>query len=567
MGTYVPRKPRDRRLRIGLVGGGEEVLPLLESLGSSELVEVAGVYAPPGAQKGPAAGASSDLRRFLEEVRPDVVVVVDQSLLPRVVQEKGGDAEIISGRSLEALMVVVEDKNKLDTILNAVQEGVQLADRDGIIRYVNPAFTAITGVPPSGRIGRSAFEVSPDGALVKALRTGKKVFGLRNRAVGSKAEVLSNASPIFVNGEMVGAVVVFQDITKMNQLMRELNERNQLIQRLTDRLEQFQSSEFTFQDIIGESPAAKNVINIAMKVAASDTTVLIQGESGTGKELFAHAIHNASPRRNGPFIKVNCAAIPENLMESELMGYEKGAYTGASKTKLGKFELADGGTILLDEVAELGITVQAKLLRLLQFREFERLGGTKPVNVDVRIIAATNRDLKTDVAAGRFREDLFYRLNVVALNLPPLRERLGDIPLFVERFISQLNERLGKHVLGVSPEAMDLITRYPWPGNVRELANVLERAMLLGDEEVISPSSLQACLPPGNRERGSGVGATGSKLNLRDLERDALALALQQYGGSTEGKRLAARALGISLATLYNKMRRYDMFRTENTSG
>ncbi|NPV69573.1 MAG: sigma 54-interacting transcriptional regulator [Firmicutes bacterium] len=452
-------------------------------------------------------------------------------------------------------MVIVEEKRKFDTILNAVQEGVQLADRNGIIRYVNPAFTSITGVPASERIGRSAFEVSPDGALVKALKTGKDVFGLRNRAVGSKAEVLSNASPIFVNGEMVGSVVVFQDITKMNRLIKELDERNRLIKQLTNRLEQFQGSEFTFEDIIGESNPMKEAVRIARKVAGTDTTVLIQGESGTGKELFAHAIHNASPRRNGPFIKVNCAAIPENLMESELMGHEQGAYTGASRTKVGKFELADGGTILLDEVGELGIAVQAKLLRLLQFREFERLGGTKPITVDVRILAATNRDLKADVAAGRFREDLFYRLNVVALNVPSLRERVEDIPMLVERFIEQLNRRLGKSVTGILPEAMRLLTGHHWPGNVRELANVLERAVLLSEEDVISATNLQACLPHGDRSPAWGNREAG--LNLAGLERDALRRAILQYGNSTEGKRMAARALGISLATLYNKMRLY----------
>jgi len=546
-----------RRLQIGLVGGGKEVIALLESLASSELVELVGVYPPP--QHTTAAGVRvfEEIQALLSAVDPGVVIVGDDSMLPEVTRCKADSTEVISGLSFDALMGIVEEKRKFDTILNAVQEGVQLADRNGIIRYVNPAFTTITGIPASERIGRSVFEVSPDGALAKALKTGKDVFGLRNKAVGSKAEVLSNASPIFVNGEMVGSVVVFQDITKINRLIKELDERNRLIRQLTNRLEQFQGSEFTFDDIIGESAAIKEALRIARKVAATDATVLIQGESGTGKELFAHAIHNASPRRSGPFIKVNCAAIPENLIESELMGHEQGAFTGASRTKVGKFELADGGTILLDEIGELGMAVQAKLLRLLQFREFERVGGTKPITVDVRIIAATNRDLRADVAAGRFREDLFYRLNVVALNVPRLRERIEDIPLLVERFIEQLNRRLGRSVRGVAPYGMRLLTSYHWPGNVRELANVLERAVLLSEEDVLSAASLQACLPHGDnapaRENREAV------LNLACLERDALQRAIRQYGKSTEGKRMAAKALGISLATLYNKMRLYGI--------
>src|SRR5689334_18978691 len=235
--------------------------------------------------------------------------------------------------------------------------------------------------------------------------------------------------------------------------------------------------------IIGESPPIQELYAILERVAATPTTVLISGESGTGKELVARALHENSSRRDRPFIKVNCAAIPKDLMESELFGYERGAFTGAVASKPGRFELASGGTLFLDEIAEIPVEMQVKLLRVLQESEFERVGGIKTIRVDVRLVAATNRDLKREIAAGTFREDLYYRLNVVPIALPALRERVSDIPLLSRHFVDKFNARLKKNVSGIEPDAMDRLVAYAWPGNIRELENVLERAILFCDTE------------------------------------------------------------------------------------
>src|SRR5690349_2863600 len=240
--------------------------------------------------------------------------------------------------------------------------------------------------------------------------------------------------------------------------------------------------------LIGDSPEMHNIFEVIAKVADSPSTVLITGESGTGKELVAKALHENSSRKNGPFIKINCAAIPKTLMESELFGYEKGAFTGATSSKPGRFELADGGTLFLDEIGEIPVEMQVKLLRVLQESEFERVGGIKTIKVDVRLITATNRDLQKECAAGNFREDLYYRLNVVPIHIPPLRDRREDIPLLVEHFVSKFNDRLKKNIEGIEPDALAALVQYHWQGNIRELENVLERTILFCEGPRISAS-------------------------------------------------------------------------------
>ncbi|MCR4402514.1 MAG: sigma-54 dependent transcriptional regulator [Firmicutes bacterium] len=257
-----------------------------------------------------------------------------------------------------------------------------------------------------------------------------------------------------------------------------------------ERLRTMLEDELAFQEIVGRSGKMRAVFELIRRVMNHDVTVLIVGESGTGKELVAKAIHCNSPRRAGPFLKVNCAALPDPLLESELFGYEKGAFTGAQTRKPGRFELADGGTLFLDEIGNMSPSMQVKLLRVLQEREFERVGGKSAVKVDVRILAATNANLKSEVARGAFREDLYYRLNVVQIHVPPLRERKEDIPLLVQHFIKEFNVSLGKEFAGVSPQAMNCLTRYDWPGNVRELKNAIEAAMLLGEGPFIMPEHL-----------------------------------------------------------------------------
>ena len=316
--------------------------------------------------------------------------------------------------------------------------------------------------------------------------------------------------------------------------------------------------------IIGNSPGLVEIYNVLERVADTPTTILITGESGTGKELVARALHEHSSRRDRPFIKVNCAAIPKELIESELFGYERGAFTGAVSSKPGRFELANGGTLFLDEIGEIPVEMQVKLLRALQESEFERVGGVKTLRVDVRLVAATNRDLKRLIANGSFREDLFYRLNVVPLRLPALRERSADIPLLLEHFLTKFNERLKKSVTGCSEEAMTALRNYAWPGNIRELENVVERAVLFSDEKVIRlqdlPLELKSPLTSVSREEG-GAGlqlpSDGGlkehvKVAMTRLERELVSRALEQTGGNVTH---AARLLKISRKGLQLKMK------------
>jgi DNA-binding NtrC family response regulator len=322
--------------------------------------------------------------------------------------------------------------------------------------------------------------------------------------------------------------------------------------------------------IIGESEAIVAVYSLLERVADTPTTVLVTGESGTGKELVARALHENSSRRDKPFIKVNCAAIPKDLMESELFGYERGAFTGAVGSKPGRFELASGGTLFLDEIAEIPVEMQVKLLRVLQESEFERVGGIKTIRVDVRLVAATNRDLKKEIATGGFREDLFYRLNVVPIGLPALRERVADIPLISAHFVAKFNARLKKSVVGIEPEAMDRLVAYGWPGNIRELENVMERAILFCDAQKVRLADLPVEVRDGvgsdsgrsghslalAAEARDALGADGLKEQVKAamsrLERDLIVRALDQTGGNVTH---AARLLKISRKGLQLKMK------------
>jgi Nif-specific regulatory protein len=283
-------------------------------------------------------------------------------------------------------------------------------------------------------------------------------------------------------------------------------------------------------DMVGESPRMREIYRLLRRVAATDSTVLLLGESGTGKELAARAIHRASPRAERPFVAVNCATLSETLLESELFGHEKGAFTGAAARKLGKVEVADTGTLFLDEVGEIPLPLQAKLLRFLQEREFERVGSTHPLRVDVRVVAATNRNLEQAARAGTFREDLYYRLNVITLNLPPLRERREDIPLLASHFAARTSQRLGRPTAGFTPEARACLVRYDWPGNVRELANAIERAIVLGEDDLIRPEDL----PEAVIETGSASGAAVTRYHetINETKKRLVLVALEEARGN-----------------------------------
>jgi len=310
---------------------------------------------------------------------------------------------------------------------------------------------------------------------------------------------------------------------------------------------------YGMENIIGRSPKMLQVFEIIRMVADSNATVLIQGPSGTGKELVARAIHYNSPRRNKPFIKTNCAAIPEGLVESELFGHEKGAFTGAIRRTKGRFELADGGTLLLDEISEMSLHLQAKLLRVLQEKAFEKVGNPETIQVDVRIIATTNRDLKEMVEKGEFREDLYYRLNVVPIYLPPLKERKEDIPLLVEHFIKKYAQENNRPARRISEEALRMLMAYDWPGNVRELENTIERAVVICREEVIQPQHFLT-FPELSFSQGQGDVWNGETRNLAEVEKRLILQVLRENNGN---RTKSAEILGISVRTLRNKIREY----------
>lgn len=344
------------------------------------------------------------------------------------------------------------------------------------------------------------------------------------------------------------AAVALENVREVQALK---NENAILQQRLT-------ADDF---GIVGKSPSMRRLLQLVERVARQDTTVLILGESGTGKELIAQAVHRASPRRGKPFVAINCAAITETLLESELFGHEKGAFTGAVAQKKGKLEVAEGGTVFLDEIGELAPALQAKLLRVLQQREFERVGGTKTMPLDVRIVAATNRDLNAEARKGRFREDLYHRLNVVALHMPPLRERPEDIPLLAEHFLRKSARRIGRDMAGITSEAERLLIRYAWPGNVRELENAMERGVVLSDTESLTPDDLPESISqtvPALPELKSSYGAT-----VGDARRDAILRAWDEAQGDYKG---AAALLGIHPNSLLRLIRRHGLRGTLNRS-
>jgi DNA-binding NtrC family response regulator len=327
---------------------------------------------------------------------------------------------------------------------------------------------------------------------------------------------------------------------------------------LTEREYLREELESAFEGIVGKDPKMLEVFRIIKKVAPTNSSVLITGESGTGKELVAKAIHLLSPRRNGPFVKVNCAALPETLLETELFGHEKGAFTGALKARKGRFEIADGGTIFLDEIGDFSPNVQVKLLRVLQEKEFERVGGEKTIKTDVRVIAATNKDIKKALEEGTFREDLYWRLNVVSIHIPPLRERKGDIPDLVAHFLTKLKKEGYREIRRVEPEAMRLMLEYDWPGNVRELENAIERAVVLAEDDVLRAENLPIRLQEEKKPLEEVILTPGKTLPqlLEEIERKIVEKALEQAGWV---QKRAAEILGIGRTTLQYKMTKYGL--------
>lgn len=445
-------------------------------------------------------------------------------------------------------------QERLQMILESVQDGICVVDRSGEVTYVNPSYLRIVHKTPEMVVGQNVFEKAADGNRCAVLRSGiARIGSIRHKKDGTT--IVANVNPIFVDGEIAGVVSVIKDITEIQTLMERLSQVSAKAEYLEQELLRTKKTAQAFANYIGKSGKVVDVLALASKAADSSVNVLIRGESGTGKEVIAEGIHYASGRRRGPFIRVNCGAIPGALLESELFGHEKGAFTGAVRRKLGKFELANHGTIFLDEIGELDKNLQVKLLRVLQQKEFDRVGGEETIHVDVRIIAATNRDLEAMVREGTFRDDLYYRLNVIPIILPPLRDRPDDIPLLVEHFIEKISKENKKDVRGITPDAMQMFMHYRWPGNVRELENVIERVITLMDTDLITAAVLPSYIKGDIAGREVQSLADDTVLPWEEYEKQIIANALRQ-GTSFNG---AAKLLRISHKTVAAKARKYGL--------
>lgn len=446
-------------------------------------------------------------------------------------------------------------KGELLAILNSVQDAVEVVDAKGIIKYVNPAFSRVTGIPENKRINHSIFEVSPHGALAQALIQQKPVTGYRTYVGGSAADVISNASPIIVDGELMGAVVVFQPVGDILKLMDELKHSNAIIDNLYAQIDQISGIKCSFEMLIGQSRIFSAAVEKARKASRSESPLLISGESGTGKSLFARAVHGGSVRNKRPLIEFDCSAVPDSLQEIELFGCEKGAMPGILRTRLGKLELAEGSTLFIKEINSLNSFLQKRLLSFLDDQSFTRIGGDQEIPIDVRIIASAGENLLDASYKGYFSEELYHRLSLVSIELPPLRKRPDDIPLLAEALMLRLNRKLGRAVNDISPRAMQELMSYEWPGNVSELQSAVERAMIEADGQIIEYHHLVPYIGRLGRQEAP---AFEEIIPLEKMEEKMLKLALTRYGESLEGKKKAAQALNISLATLYNKLKKYS---------
>ncbi|WP_378953258.1 sigma-54 interaction domain-containing protein [Pelosinus sp. sgz500959] len=428
--------------------------------------------------------------------------------------------------------------------------GLVVVDNQARIIFVEENYAKMKGWKMEEIIGRYIKDVVPTSRLPAVLETGKPILGDIFYSEGKP--LICNRVPLIKDGAIIGAMSfsVFEGVDKLLYSLEEL--RSQL-SYYKEKLKKHSGIKYSLENIIGSSDAVVAMRSTILRAACVNSTVLIQGETGTGKELVAHALHQESRRSHYPFIKLNCAAIPHELIESELFGYDEGAFTGARRVgKKGKFELAEKGTLFLDEVSQLSLAAQAKLLRALQEKEIERVGGTGPIAVNIRIIAATNDDLEDQIKQGTFRSDLYYRLNVIPIKLVPLRERKTDILLLVEKFIDKYGDQAGLGKVTIAPEAMEIFMEYEWPGNIRELEHAVERAINLCNSNVLEPSHFGWLLPK-IQKQGKLTAGRGIQEAKASIEREIILDALLSTQGN---KKKAAELLGIARPLLYQKIRR-----------
>ena len=454
-----------------------------------------------------------------------------------------------------------EMQGMLEAVIYSTQDAISVVDHNGINLMINPAYTKLTGLREEDIVGKPAAADIAEGESIhmEVLKTKKTIKDARLRVGPNKKEVLATAAPIIVDGELRGSVGVLHDVSDIIRLTNELKQAKEIIRKL--------EAKYTFDDIVGNNKLLEEAIEKAKKAAYTPATVMLRGESGTGKELFAHAIHNESNRKFNQFIRVNCAALSESLLESELFGYVEGAFTGAKKGgKKGLFEEASGGTIFLDEIGEVSLNTQVKLLRVLQEREVVRVGATKPIPINVRIIAATNMDLEKAVLNGHFREDLYYRLNVIPIDIPSLRERKDDIYLLSLQFIRKFNQEYGRSVKDISKFAIEALSKHDWPGNVRELENIIGRSIInlkIG-EGIITVNHLPK-LGLGNKSEVEDLKVEKEDYTEDDKTLDEVISSVEKkyilkvLNKNDYNKTKSAKELGISVRSLYYKLEKYNL--------
>lgn len=538
---------------IGIVGF-KNVIYGSESLGEILDVKI----------KGLEINDESEVLDVIEKAKKDnIQVIVGDAVSVRYSKKQGLKSILVYSGKESVSMALREAKElasvrrkektraeQLKAILDFTYEGIIASDSEGIVTVVNPAAEKILGKDKTSMIGQTADQVLPSIALGRIQEKGKPLLGEPHR-VGNKM-IVHNLIPLNINNEIAGTVITFQEASHVQaietKVRRELYLKGHVAQ-------------YTFENILTDSLIMKKVIQQAKQFAKADTTAVITGETGTGKEMFAQSIHNNSNRRNGLFVAVNCASVPENLLESELFGYEEGAFTGARRGgKKGLFELAHEGTLFLDEIGELSIKLQARLLRVLQEKAIIRVGGDTVVPVDVRIIAATHRNLEESVSKGLFRQDLYYRLNVLRLSLPPLRERLDDIPLLIDELLKKICKRTCNPRPIFSNRILNKFGSYDWPGNVRELENILERLVALKDGTEVQLEDIDEIIKMEKQELLGKEVYKDKKVELKgtleDMEREIISITLNL---ANQDKEMACNLLGISQTTLWRRLKKWNM--------
>lgn len=445
-------------------------------------------------------------------------------------------------------------------ILSILNDGIVITDDKGYVKYINPAYTLYSGKKPEAMLNRHISELRPGAVLPQVLETHKAIRNIP-RKVGN-VESYCDYMPIMEGEKVIGGLIVVKDVVRIKELIKELEDANKTVAQLNQQIKNSFSAKTTFEDLIGASMGLQEVVKVSWKAAKTDSPVLLIGESGVGKDVIAQSIHNGGPRREMPFVDINCAALPENLLESELFGYSEGAFTGAKKGgKLGLFELANGGTLFLDEITEMPLSLQAKLLRAIQEKKIMKLGGETTQKLDVRIIAATNKNIMERVNNNQFREDLYFRLAVFVIEIPPLRQRKSDLYQFINNFINEQEKKKQKPI-NISEEAMAILIGYDWPGNVRELSNAIEYSCNTIEGNIIDVRNLPANIV----KKGTLIITTDlaqKELRLSEIienaEKQAIKYYLQLYGNNLKAKERIAEILDISIATLYNKIKKYNL--------